>query len=100
MAAAPRPPDRAPGMHFFNPVPAMKLIEMVRTDATSPATLETAAAFGRSLGKTIVIARDSPGFIVNRLMIPQVLDAVHLVEAGLATREDVDTGASVGLTHT
>ena len=99
MAAATGRPDKVLGMHFFNPVPAMKLIEMVRTDATSPATLETAAAFGRSLGKTIVITRDSAGFIVNRLMIPQVLDAARMLEAGLASKEDIDTAMTLGLNY-
>ncbi len=99
MAAVTGRPDRVLGIHFFNPVPVMKLLEMVRTDTTSEATMETAADFGRSLGKTIVITRDSPGFIVNRLMIPQVLDAIRLVEAGLATSEDVDTAMTLGLNY-
>jgi 3-hydroxybutyryl-CoA dehydrogenase len=92
-------PDRVLGMHFFNPVPVMKLIEMVRTDTTSPSTLETAAEFGRSLGKTIVITKDSAGFIVNRLMIPQVLDAARMLEAGLAGKEDIDTAMTLGLNY-
>jgi 3-hydroxybutyryl-CoA dehydrogenase len=99
MAAATGRPDKVLGMHFFNPVPAMKLLEIVRTDTASGATVEAAAAFGRSLGKTIVITRDAPGFIVNRLMIPQVLDAIVMVEAGLAAREDVDTAMTLGLNY-
>ncbi len=99
MAAATGRPDRVLGLHFFNPPPVMKLLEIVRTDATSAATLETAIAFGSSLGKTIVVVRDSPGFIVNRLMIPQVLNAIGMVEAGLAAKEDIDTGMTLGLNY-
>jgi 3-hydroxybutyryl-CoA dehydrogenase len=90
-------PDRLLGMHFFNPVPAMKLVEIIVTDATGPAVREVAIAFVRTLGKTPVIARDAPGFIVNRLMTPQLLAAIRLVEDGIATREDVDTALTLGL---
>ena len=89
--------DRVLGMHFFNPVPAMKLLEIVRTEATGDATLETARKFGKSLGKTVVIARDTPGFIVNHLMVPQILNAIRMVESGAATKEDIDTGMTLGL---
>jgi 3-hydroxybutyryl-CoA dehydrogenase len=92
-------PDKILGLHFFNPVPVMKLIEIVRTIATSEETLETGRAFGNSLGKTIVIAKDTPGFIVNCLLIPYLLNAVRMLDAGVATREDIDTGIALGLNH-
>ncbi len=97
IASATKREDRVLGMHFFNPVPAMKLLEIVRTTATSDETFNTAKSFGQSLGKTIVIAQDSPGFIVNRLMVPQILSAIRMVESGTATREDIDTGMTLGL---
>ena len=89
--------DRVVGMHFFNPPPVMKLLEIIRTKATSEATVKTAKKFGESLGKTIVIVKDTPGFIVNRLMVPQILNAIRMVEAGTATKEDIDTGMTLGL---
>jgi 3-hydroxybutyryl-CoA dehydrogenase len=90
-------PERALGMHFFNPVPAMKLVELIVTEATSPAVRKAAAAFVGTLGKTPVVASDAPGFIVNRLMTPQLLTAIRLVEEGIATRDDVDTAMTLGL---
>lgn len=87
------------GMHFFNPVPVMPLIELVRGLETSEDTLETARAFGESLGKDIVVAKDNPGFIVNLLLIPYLLDAIRWYEAGLATKEDIDKGIEKGLRH-
>jgi 3-hydroxybutyryl-CoA dehydrogenase len=92
-------PERIVGLHFFNPVPVMKLVEMVKTPATSEATLKTAKEFGESLGKTVVVVQDSPGFIVNRLMTSQILNAILLLESGIATREDIDTAMSLGLHH-
>jgi len=92
-------PDKVLGLHFMNPVPLMKLLEIVKTVTTSNETLETGKAFGRSLGKTIVIARDTPGFIVNYLLIPYLLDATRMLEAGIATKEDIDTGINLGLNH-
>jgi len=99
MAVATTRPDKMLGLHFFNPVPAMKLLEIVKTIATSEETLELGKNFGKSLGKTIIIAQDAPGFIVNRLMVPQTLNAIRMVEAGVATREDIDTGLTSGLNH-
>ncbi|MBI5653973.1 MAG: 3-hydroxybutyryl-CoA dehydrogenase [Chloroflexi bacterium] len=93
---------RAPqviGMHFFNPVPVMPLLELVRTFLTSDATLETVRAFGAGLGKKIVVAKDAPGFIVNALLVPYLLDAVRMYENGFATKEDIDTGIQLGLNH-
>jgi 3-hydroxybutyryl-CoA dehydrogenase len=91
--------DKVLGMHFFNPVPVMKLIEIVRAAGTSDETLETGKSFGRSLGKTVVTVRDSPGFIVNRLMTTQILNAIRMFETGVATKEDIDTGMTLGLNH-
>ncbi|HEU4324445.1 MAG TPA: 3-hydroxyacyl-CoA dehydrogenase family protein, partial [Roseiflexaceae bacterium] len=87
MAVATGRADRFAGLHFFNPVPVMKLVELVRSIATSQATVDTLKTFGESLGKTVVQAKDMPGFIVNRLLIPYLIDAVRLLEGGLATRE-------------
>jgi 3-hydroxybutyryl-CoA dehydrogenase len=91
--------DKVLGLHFVNPVPLMKLLEIVRTVATSDETLETGKEFGSSVGKTIVIAQDTPGFIVNRLMTPFLLDAIRMLEAGVATRENIDTAINLGLNH-
>jgi 3-hydroxybutyryl-CoA dehydrogenase len=92
-------PDKVLGLHFFNPVPVMKLLEIVKTIATSDETLETGKEFARTLDKTVVVAQDVPGFIVNRLLVPFLLDAIRTLEANLATREDIDTGISLGLNH-
>lgn len=99
MAAVTKRPDKVLGLHFFNPVPVMPLLEMVRTILTSEETLEIARKFGESLGKTIVVAKDYPGFIVNTLLIPFLLDAVRMVESGYATKEDIDTAIKLGLNH-
>jgi len=99
MAMATGRPDKVLGMHFFNPPPLMKLLEMSRTVATSEETLEIGRNFGRSLGKTVITAPDSPGFIVNRLMVPQVLNAIRMLEAGVASKEDIDNGMTLGLNH-
>ncbi len=99
MAMATSRPEKVLGMHFFNPVPLMKLLEIVKAIATSDETLEVGKSFGESLGKTIVIARDTPGFIVNRIQLPFRLDAIRMLEAGIATREDIDTALTLGLAH-
>ena len=99
MAVATKRPAKVLGLHFMNPVPVMKLLEVVRTVATSAETLEAGRNFGKSLGKTIVIAQDAPGFIVNRLMVPQILNAIRMLESGVATREDIDTSLTLGLNH-
>jgi len=78
-------PDQVLGMHFFNPVPVMKLLELVKSIATSEETLEVAKSFGNSLGETVIVAKDMPGFIVNRLLVPYLLDSIRIYEAGLAT---------------
>lgn len=92
-------PEKVLGLHFFYPVPVMKLLEIVRTIATSDETLEISQDFGKSLGKTLVIAQDTPGFIVNRLAIPFTLNAIRMLEAGVATREDIDVAVNLGLNH-
>jgi len=99
MAMVTSRPDKVLGLHFFNPVPLMQLLEIVKTIATSDEALETAKGFGKSLGKTSVIAQDVPGFIVNRLMTPFLLDAIRMLEAGVASREDIDTAINLGLNH-
>jgi 3-hydroxybutyryl-CoA dehydrogenase len=93
-------PDRVVGMHFFNPVPVMRLVELTPSDATSEATFELARAFATEiLGKTGVRSSDEAGFIVNRLLIPFLYDAIRLYEQGFATREDIDTAIHLGLGH-
>jgi 3-hydroxybutyryl-CoA dehydrogenase len=99
LASATKRPDRVIGLHFFNPVPIMKLIEMVIGLETSEQTIETASQFGASLGKQVIVARDTPGFIVNYLLIPYLLDAIRLVESGTASREDIDAGMTLGCSH-
>jgi 3-hydroxybutyryl-CoA dehydrogenase len=99
MAAATKRPDRVVGTHFFNPVPVMKLLEVIKTIASSPETVDQAKAFGESLGKTVIIAPDVPGFVVNRLLVPYLLDAVRLVEAGVATIKEIDQGMVLGCAH-
>jgi 3-hydroxybutyryl-CoA dehydrogenase len=99
MASVTQRHDKVLGIHFFNPVPIMPLIEFVRTILTSDETMDTVHRFGASLGKTMVTAKDTPGFIVNRLLIPYALDAVRVYEDGLATKEDIDTAIKLGLNH-
>jgi len=99
LAAATQRPDKVVGMHFFNPVPVMSLLELVRGILTSDETLQTVREIGERMGKTPVVAKDSPGFIVNRLLIPFLLDAIRMYESGLATKEDIDTGVKLGLNH-
>jgi len=96
MAAFTKRPDRFLGLHFFNPVPLMKLVEVVKTVRTSPATVEAGLAFARKLGKTPILAKDSPGFVVNLLLVPYLLDAIRALEKGVASVEDIDTGMKLG----
>jgi 3-hydroxybutyryl-CoA dehydrogenase len=84
------------GLHFFNPAPVMKLVEIVRTISTSDETIETVKDFARSLGKSPVIAKDTAGFIVNFLLIPYLLAAIRMLENGMATREDIDLAMKLG----
>ncbi len=87
------------GMHFFNPVPVMKLVEVVRTIMTDDQTFNTAVAFAESVGKTVVRAKDTCGFVVNLLLIPYLIDAIRWYEHGLATKEDIDNGMKLGCAH-
>jgi 3-hydroxybutyryl-CoA dehydrogenase len=96
MAASTSRPDRFVGLHFFNPVPVMKLVEVVRTGATSDRTFERAFAFARSLGKVPIACRDNSGFVVNRLLVPYMLDAIRAYEEGIGSIEDIDTGMKLG----
>ncbi len=99
MAAATRRPHKVGGLHFFNPVPVMKLVEAVKTISTSDETLEALKEFGAGLGKTVVVAKDTPGFIVNLLLVPYMLDAIRAFENGIASREDIDNGMKLGCGH-
>lgn len=99
MASVTKRRERFLGMHFFNPVPVMKLVELVRGLQTSEETMNTGRRFATSLGKTVVVCKDSPGFIVNLLLIPYLLDAVRALELGVATKEDIDTAIVLGLAH-
>jgi 3-hydroxybutyryl-CoA dehydrogenase len=99
MAAQTHKPDKVLGMHFFSPVPVMTLLEMVRSFMTSEETYRSSRALGESLGKTIIVAKDAPGFIVNALLVPYQLDAIRMYENGVASKEDIDTGIRLGLHH-
>ena len=99
MIAATGRPDRLVGLHFFNPVPLMKLVEVVRTVTTSETTADAAFAFARALGKEPVLAKDSSGFIVNLLLVPYMLDAIRALEHGVASVKDIDTGMALGAGH-
>jgi 3-hydroxybutyryl-CoA dehydrogenase len=96
LAAKTKRPDRFAGLHFFNPVPIMKLVEVVRSLTTSDDTYDTVFSFARSLGKDPITAPDKPGFIVNRLLVPYLLDAIRSFENGLGTIEDIDKGMKLG----
>jgi 3-hydroxybutyryl-CoA dehydrogenase len=96
MGAVTKRADKVCGLHFFNPAPVMKLVEIVRTISTSDATIEQVKEFARSLGKTPVLARDTAGFIVNFLLIPYLLAAIRMLENGQASRDDIDTAMKLG----
>jgi 3-hydroxybutyryl-CoA dehydrogenase len=99
MAATTKRPDRFIGMHFFNPVPVMPLVELTRGRDTSDETIQTALELSRSLGKTPITSLDYPGFIVNRMLVPFINEAIRALMEGLGTREDIDQGAKLGLHH-
>jgi len=99
IAAVTKRPDKVLGCHFFNPVPVMKLLELVKTITTSQETLNAALEWGKSLGKTNIVAPDRPGFIVNRAFLPYMVEAFEMYEQGVASREDIDTGVQLGLNH-
>jgi 3-hydroxybutyryl-CoA dehydrogenase len=92
-------PDRFIGMHFFNPVPVMKMVELIRTIATDPKVFDEAVALGARFGKTVVRTTDRTGFIVNRLLVPYLLDAVRALEEGVASVEDIDNSMKLGCGH-
>jgi 3-hydroxybutyryl-CoA dehydrogenase len=96
LAATTKRPDRFAGLHFFNPVPIMKLVEVIRGLATTDDTYTAVFAFAQSLGKEPITAPDRPGFIVNRLLVPYLLDAIREYESGLGTLEDIDKGMKLG----
>jgi 3-hydroxybutyryl-CoA dehydrogenase len=98
-ALAPHRLPRLAGLHFFNPVPAMPLVEVIRTLATEDEALADLRTFVQKLGKTAVMAPDAPGFIVNRLLVPYLLDAIRCAEQRLATVEDLDAGMKLGCGH-
>ena len=99
LAASTKRPDRFAGLHFFSPVPVMKLVEVVRALTTSEETYRAALSFAQSLGKDPITAPDRPGFIVNRLLVPYLLDAVRAYESGLGTLEDIDKAMTLGCGH-
>jgi 3-hydroxybutyryl-CoA dehydrogenase len=92
-------PEKVLGMHFLSPVPPSKLLEIVRSSATSDETLETGKKFGESLGKTVIVAKDTPPFIFNRLLMALEGTAVKMLEDGIATKEDIDKSMTLGLNH-
>ncbi len=96
MAMFTRRPDRFVGLHFFNPVPVMKLVEVVRTILTSNEAFDRAFEFARSLGKEPIACRDNSGFVVNRLLVPYLLDAIRALEEGVGSVEDIDKGMQLG----
>ena len=96
LAAATKRPAQVLGLHFFNPAPVMKLVEVIRTILTGDPAFKTAWAFVQSLGKTPVAAQDTTGFVVNRLLVPYLLEAIRLLESGVASKEDIDQAMKLG----
>jgi 3-hydroxybutyryl-CoA dehydrogenase len=99
LAAATSRPDRFLGMHFFNPVPLMTLVELIRGLQTSAATIASGKAFAERLGKSPIVVKNSPGFVVNRILCPMINEAVFALAEGLATAEDIDNGMKLGCNH-
>ena len=99
LAAGTQRPERVVGMHFMNPVPLMKLCELVRGAQTSDETYETVRALAEKMGKTVITSQDHPGFIVNRMLIPLLNEACFALQEGVGSAEDIDTGAKLGLNH-
>jgi 3-hydroxybutyryl-CoA dehydrogenase len=99
LAAATRHPDRVIGMHFMNPVPVMKLCEIVRGVQTAEPVYQLVRALAERLGKTCIVSHDHPGFIVNRMLVPMLVEACFALQEGVGTAEDIDTGARLGLNH-
>ncbi len=99
LAAETSRPERVLGLHFFNPVPVLKLVEVVRSIMTSEAVLAEAEAFAQGLGKQVIDSQDRAGFIVNALLVPYILSAVRMYESGFASKEDIDRGMVLGCAH-
>ena len=99
LAGAVKRPEKVIGMHFMNPPPLMKLIELVRAVQTSNETFEATKAVAEKMGKTCIVSKDAPGFLVNRMLIPMLVEACFTLQEGLGTPEDIDTGAKLGLNH-
>lgn len=100
IGASTKRPDKVCGMHFFNPAPLMRLVEVIRGYSTSDETIKTATELAQKMGKTTVeVKKDSPGFIVNRILIPHFLEAIRIVEEGIASIEDVDKAVKNGLNY-
>jgi len=99
MAAATGRPDRFVGLHFFNPVPLMKLVEVVRTVTTGPGVEDAVTAFAKAIGKTPIRTSDRTGFVVNRLLVPYILDAIRALEEGVGSITDIDQGMKLGCGH-
>jgi len=100
IAAATKRPDKIVGMHFFNPVPLMKLVEVIRGYATSDESVKVTSELAQKMGKeTVEVKVDSPGFLVNRLMLPHMIEAVKLLEEGIATKDDIDKAIKLGLNY-
>jgi len=99
IASATNRQDKFVGLHFFNPVPVMKLLEVVKTDMTDPEVFDKVTTWGKELGKTTVPCKDTPGFVVNRLLVPFLFEAVRMVERGDATPADVDVAMKLGAGH-
>jgi 3-hydroxybutyryl-CoA dehydrogenase len=99
LGAVTKRPDKVVGMHFFNPPPVMKLLELVRSLTTSDETIAFARGMGERLGKTAVLSKDRAGFIVNMLLIPYLNNAIRMYEEGFASKEDIDTAIQLGLGH-
>lgn len=99
LAAATGRPEKVVGLHFFNPVPVMALVELVTTVKTADETQKAVRDYAESLGKTVILAKDRAGFIVNKLLVPYMLAAIRMYEAGVATAEDIDAGMRLGANH-
>ena len=99
LAVAVKAPDRFVGLHFFNPVPVMGLVEVIRGLQTSDATHDAAVEFAKAVGKTPISVRNNPGFVVNRILCPMINEAIFALQEGLASAEDIDTGMRLGCNH-
>ncbi|MCW3490354.1 3-hydroxybutyryl-CoA dehydrogenase [Dethiobacter alkaliphilus] len=99
MGAATNRPDRMVGMHFFNPVPVMKLVEVIRGDATSDEIFSAAMSLSQTLGKEPIAVNEAPLFVVNRILVPMLNEAVFVLQEGVASREDIDKGMQLGANH-